>query len=70
MSNSSTRLQQILQAQDSDLHRITRHFQLDASRLASDITAALDRLPRGATSISDFAPAVEESIEKAGCSPH
>ena len=46
-------LQQILQTQDSDLHRIVRHFELDGSRLASDMTTALDRLPRGATSISD-----------------
>ena len=58
-------LQQILQVQDSDLHRIARHFELDASKLASDMTAALDRLPRGATSISDFSPLIEESIERA-----
>ena len=45
-------MQQILQTPDSDLHRIVRHFELDASRLAKDITEALDRLPRGATSIS------------------
>ena len=47
-------LQQILQSQDSDLHRIAKHFELDASRLAKDMTDALDRLPRGATSISDL----------------
>jgi type VI secretion system protein VasG len=58
-------IQQILSVQDTDLHRIARHFELDASKLASDITAALDRLPRGATSISDFAPVIEESIERA-----
>ena len=40
-------IQQILQTQDSDLHRIVRHFELDASRVAKDITEALDRLPRG-----------------------
>jgi type VI secretion system protein VasG len=57
-------LQQILQTQDSDLHRIARHFELDGSKLAADITAALDRLPRGATSISDFSPLIEESIER------
>ena len=44
-------LQQILQTQDSDLHRIVRQFEIDPSRLAADITSALDRLPRGATSI-------------------
>ena len=58
-------LHQILQAQDTDLHRIVRHFQIDPSRLAADMTAALDKLPRGATSISDFAPQIEDSIERA-----
>jgi len=58
-------LHQILQVQDSDLHRIIRHFELDASRLAADIPAALDKLPRGATSISDFSPHIEEMIERA-----
>ena len=57
-------LHQILQAQDSDLHRLLRHFEIDSSRLAADITAALDRLPRGATSISDFSPNIEEAIER------
>lgn len=58
-------INQILQAQDSDLHRIIRHFDLDASRLASDLTAALDSLPRGATSISDFSPHLEQAVERA-----
>jgi type VI secretion system protein VasG len=57
-------LHQIVQAQDSDLHRAIRHFEIDASRLAADLTAALDKLPRGATSISDFAPQIEESVER------
>ena len=57
-------LQQILQTQDSDLHRIVRHFELDGSKLASDMTAALDRLPRGATSISDLSTHVENAVER------
>ena len=57
-------VQQILQTQDTDLHRIARHFELDSSKLATDITAALDRLPRGATAISDFSPLIEEAIER------
>ena len=57
-------LHQILQAPDSDLHRILRHFELDPGRLATDVTATLDRLPRGATAISDFAPQIEEVIER------
>ena len=57
-------LNQLLQGTDSDLHRIIRHFELDPSRLAADMTAALDRLPRGATAISDFSPHIEEMIER------
>ena len=58
-------LNQILQNQDSDLHRIFRHFGLDPSRVAGDLTATLDKLPRGATAISDFSPHIEEAIERA-----
>jgi type VI secretion system protein VasG len=57
-------IQQILQNPDSDLHRIVRHFELDSSRLAKDITEALDRLPRGATSISDLSSHVENAVER------
>jgi type VI secretion system protein VasG len=55
---------QILQLQDSDLHRIVRHFELDPSKLARDLTAALDRLPRGSTSVTDLATSVEEAVER------
>ena len=57
-------IHQILQASDSDLHRIVRHYQLDAARLARDLTEALDRLPRGATSVSDLSIHVEEAVER------
>jgi type VI secretion system protein VasG len=57
-------IQQILQTPDSDLHRIVRHFEIDASRLAKDVTDALDRLPRGATSISDLSEHVERAVER------
>lgn len=56
---------QLLQNQDSDLHRIFRHFQIDGSRLAADLIAALDRLPRGATAIADFSPDIPNAIERA-----
>jgi type VI secretion system protein VasG len=58
-------LQQILQGQDSDIHRIVRHFGIDASKLATDFVAALDRLPRGASSISDLSEYIEASVERA-----
>ncbi|MGJ7614519.1 MULTISPECIES: type VI secretion system ATPase TssH [unclassified Variovorax] len=56
---------QLLQAQDSDLHRVIQHYGLDVSVVAKDLTAALDRLPRGATAISDFSPHIENAIERA-----
>jgi len=57
-------IHQILQLQDSDLHRIIKQFDIDPSRLASDITDSLDRLPRGSTSISDLSSHVEEAVER------
>ncbi|MDQ3059967.1 MAG: type VI secretion system ATPase TssH [Pseudomonadota bacterium] len=57
-------LQQLLQVPDSDMLRIARHFELDMSRLAADMTAALDRLPRGSTSISDLSPPIENAVER------
>lgn len=57
-------LHQILQLQDSDLHRIIKHFQLNPSVLARDFTDSLDRLPAGATSISDLSAHVEEAVEQ------
>jgi type VI secretion system protein VasG len=57
-------LHQLLQAPDSDLLRLIKHFQLDSARLAKDLTESLDRLPRGATSVSDLSTQVEESVER------
>jgi type VI secretion system protein VasG len=58
-------VKQIFELQDSDLHRIARHFELNPSHLAKDLTAALDRLQRGATSISDLSTHLEETVEQA-----
>ena len=55
---------QIIQSQDSDWHRIVQHYKVDASALAKDITAALDRLPRGATSISDISDNITNAVER------
>ena len=57
-------IHQLLQLPDSDVHRIIKHFQLDPSRLAADLIAALDRLPRGATSISDISPDIANVVER------
>jgi type VI secretion system protein VasG len=58
-------LHQILQLPDSDLHRSIQHFNLNPSRVAKDFTEALDRLPRGATSISDLSSHVDAAVKEA-----
>jgi type VI secretion system protein VasG len=58
-------LVQLVQNNETDLDAILRHYQIDASAMAKDMTAALDRLPRGSTAISDFSELIENSIERA-----
>jgi type VI secretion system protein VasG len=55
---------QILNNPDSDLHRIIRHYNLDTAAIASDLTQALDRLPRGASSISDISQFIDTAVER------
>ncbi len=56
---------QLVQVPDTDLLRIIKHFEIDASKLASDLQASLDRLPRGASGIEGFSQQVQETVEKA-----
>ena len=58
-------IHQILQAPASDLHLIVRAFDLDATVLARDLIASLDRLPRGATAITDLSAHLEDATERA-----
>ncbi|MFO1078561.1 MAG: type VI secretion system ATPase TssH [Planctomycetota bacterium] len=58
-------LHQLLQLTDTDVHRIARNANIDPARLAKDVTEALDRLPRGSTSITDLSSHVEEAVERA-----
>lgn len=55
---------QILQLEDSDLHQIVKQFNINPSRLVKDMTNALDKLPRGSTSISDLSSHIEEAVER------
>ena len=57
-------LSQILNTPDSDLHRIIRHYELDTAAIARDLTQSLDRLPRGASSISDISSLVDTAVER------
>ena len=57
-------MHQILQLQDSDLHRIVKAFGIDPARLVKDLTESLERLPRGATSLSDISSHVDDAVER------
>ncbi len=54
----------LLQDPQNDMAAIRTAFGLDDEALARQVVATLDALPRGATSISDFSPQIEEAIEK------
>jgi type VI secretion system protein VasG len=56
-------LAQLVQTPGTDLEAIVRHYQLEVSAMARDITATLDRLPRGSTAIIDFSEHIEASIK-------
>ncbi|MCZ6837329.1 MAG: type VI secretion system ATPase TssH, partial [Planctomycetota bacterium] len=58
-------IHQILQLQDSDLHKIIKQFNIEPGRLAADLTESLDKLPRGASSITDLSAHLEEAVERA-----
>ncbi|MCX7284976.1 MAG: type VI secretion system ATPase TssH [Novosphingobium sp.] len=54
----------LLQDPQNDMAAIRTAFGLHDDSLARQVVATLDALPRGATSISDFSPQIEEAIEK------
>jgi type VI secretion system protein VasG len=58
-------LHQILQLQDSDLLRIIKRAGLNIDAVEQDLVRALDRLPHGATSISDISEHVDNAVERA-----
>ncbi|BEP68847.1 MULTISPECIES: type VI secretion system ImpA family N-terminal domain-containing protein [unclassified Variovorax] len=58
-------IHQLWQLNDSDLHRICRHYQIDAQAIEKDFTSALSSLPSGATSLTDFSSHIEAAIERA-----
>jgi type VI secretion system protein VasG len=58
-------LHQLWQLPGSDLQRICERHQLDTAAMERALLQALDRLPAGASAISDFSLHVEQSIERA-----
>ena len=58
-------INQMLLGDPGDIHEIVRYFSLDEAKLSKDLIAALDRLPRGASAISDFSNSIELAIREA-----
>ncbi len=58
-------LHQILEQQSSDLHSIIRVFDLDAGKIAAQLTKSLDALPRGASSVSGVSLQIDDLIKYA-----
>lgn len=56
---------QIFLSENTDWHEALRFFALDEGKLSKDMIAAMDALPRGASSISDFSNTIELVIKEA-----
>ncbi|KFK97897.1 MULTISPECIES: type VI secretion system ATPase TssH [unclassified Serratia (in: enterobacteria)] len=58
-------LHQLMQSPNGDLQQIMQHFSLNETRLTQNIIEALDRLPRGASSVSDLSEHIDSAVERA-----
>jgi len=58
-------LYQLLQSDDSDIHRILRAAQVEPGRLIAELQRALERLPAGANGIEDLSPDIDTAVERA-----
>ncbi len=56
---------QIANLSDSDFHRIIKYYDIDISKVSKDLLDNLESLRTGATSVSDFSPHIEDSVERA-----
>ncbi len=58
-------LLKLIEAPDTDLTKILRHFELDAGRVAKDLTKSLDRLKTGNSRLPAFSPRIPKLLEGA-----
>lgn len=58
-------IHQLWQFNDSDLHRICRHYKVEPQAIEKDLACALAELPSGATALCDFSHHIETVIERA-----
>ncbi|NLA89772.1 MAG: type VI secretion system ATPase TssH [Alcaligenaceae bacterium] len=58
-------LHQLMHEHDTDLQRILRFFEIRPEDVEQGIIAALDELPRGASSVSDLSEHIDTATERA-----
>jgi len=58
-------LYQLIQLDDSDLHRIFRHYKVDGGKLSASLLRVLERLPSGAIAIEDLSGDIDLAVERA-----
>ena len=58
-------VEQLVLSERSDVQFILADAEAESGRVAADMTRALDRLPRGATSITDFSDHIFHAIQEA-----
>ncbi|CAM4198272.1 type VI secretion system ATPase TssH [Serratia silvae] len=58
-------LHQLMQSPNGDLQQIIHYFSLNETQLTQNILEALDRLPRGASSVSDMSEHIDSAVERA-----
>lgn len=58
-------LSKLMDASDSDLARILKHFGVDSSRLSSDLTRSLDKLKNGNARTPAFGPTLVQMFSEA-----
>src|SRR5437868_4170231 len=56
---------QILEHPSADWRRIIEVYDIEPARLASDLTQALERLPRGSASVQDLSGRIDQAVERA-----
>jgi type VI secretion system protein VasG len=58
-------LLKLIEAQDTDIHKILRHFEVDHARLTRDLTRALDRVKTGNARTPAFSPRIPRLVTEA-----
>lgn len=58
-------LHNLLQTEKTDVFCLISRFGLDEAKVRSDILAAVEKLPTGATAVSDFSEHIQEVVEQA-----